>query len=290
MDTNRDNYPRAALLTLASALLFAASGAMVKAVALHLPNEMVVFFRNLFGLLALLPWLMRRGLGALHTGQLRLHLFRTFFGLSAMYCYFYAVGHLSLSDAVLLNYAAPLYVPFIAALWLSEPMPKTVRYAIPIGFIGVALILKPGSGLLQPAGLIGWAAGIFTALAFVTLRRLSATEPAARTVFYFGVLSTTVSAVPLLWAWATPAPEAWLPLALIGLFGTGGQLLLARGYSYAPAVRVAPLAYAVVVFAGLFGWLYWGEVPDGISLLGALLVCAAGVLAVYVRHLPARAL
>lgn len=278
-----DNYLRATLLVLASALLFASAGAVVKHVSAYLPNEMVVFFRNLFGLLALLPWLARRGLGALRTAHPGLHAVRTLFGLGAMYCYFYAVGHLPLADAVLLNYAAPLYVPFIAGVWLGEPMPVPLRWAVPLGFVGIAMILKPGEGLFQLAALVGWAAGLCTATAFVTLRRLAATESAARTVFYFGVFSSLISAVPLTWSWQTPPPELWGWLIMTGVLATCGQLLLTWGYRYAPATRVGPLTYTVVLFAALLGWRFWDEVPDAWSVAGAVLVCAAGVLAVRVR-------
>jgi drug/metabolite transporter (DMT)-like permease len=280
----RDNYPRAAALTLASALLFAAAGAMVKHVSSDLPNTMVVFFRNLFGMVLLMPWLMKRGLGALRTQHMRLHLLRAALGLGAMYCYFFAIAHLTLADAVLLNYAAPLYVPFMAALWLREPVPAMLRWAIPIGFLGVALILKPSQGLLQLSALAGLAAGGFTALSFVTLRQMSATEPAARTVFYFATLATAVSGVPLLWSWQTPDPSLWLGLLLTGFFASTGQLLLTRGYYYAPASRVGPLTYMVVVFAAALGWGFWDEIPDRWSLFGALLVCVAGVLAMRERR------
>ncbi|HKJ70727.1 MAG TPA: DMT family transporter, partial [Gammaproteobacteria bacterium] len=236
---------RAAALIVASAFMFALTGATVKAASARLPHTEVVFFRSALGLAALLPWLVRGGLRGLATATPGLHLFRGLSGLAAMYCFFYALAHLELATAVLLNYSAPVFIPFIAWLWLREPVPASLRWAIPLGFVGIALILKPGlpahaGGGLQPATLIGVAAGVLAAVSFVTIRRLHASEPTTRIVFYFGVISTLVSALPLVWTWHTPEPALWGLLAAMGACATGGQLLLTRAYALAPAAQVGP--------------------------------------------------
>ena len=280
------NPLRAALYVLTSALLFALMGALIKYLSTRMPYEMVVFSRNLFGLLALLPWLLRKGLGSLRSTHLHLHLLRGLFGLSAMYCFFYALGRLPLADAVLLNYTAPLYIPAIAWLWLKEPTAPSLRWALLLGFAGIMLILKPGSGLFQPVALIGAAAGLLTAGAFVTLRRMSATEPASRTVFYFALMATLISLLPLGWAWETPPASLWLVLVGMGGIATTAQLLLTRGYAYAPAAQVGPLTYTIVLFSALLGWWLWDEVPDALSLGGGALVIAAWVMALRLRSRP----
>ena len=112
---------------------------------------MVVFFRSFFGLLALTPLLLWTGPKSLRTQYLRQHVTRALAGLAAMYCFFYAIGHLPLGEAMLLNYSSPLFIPFIARLWLGEPLPKGFAWAIGTGFVGIALILKPGSGFFAPA-------------------------------------------------------------------------------------------------------------------------------------------
>ncbi|MFP4560597.1 MAG: DMT family transporter [Thiohalorhabdus sp.] len=274
---------RAAGYIVASALMFALTGATVKAASAHLPYTEVVFFRSALGLVALAPWLIRGGMAGLRTDHPGLHLFRGLAGLAAMYCFFYALGHLELATAVLLNYSAPLFIPFIAALWLGEPVPRALRWAIPIGFVGIALILQPGRGMLEPAALLGVAAGVLAAVAFVAVRRLHATEPTTRIVFYFGVISTLGSALPLPWTWQTPDPALWTLLAAMGICATAGQLLLTRGYAYAPAAQVGPFTYTVVVFSAVVGWMVWGEVPGAPAAAGALLVILAGGLAIRER-------
>ncbi len=275
-----ENPTRGALLLTTSTLVFAAMGAVIKILAVELPNEMIVFFRNVMGLLALAPWLLRNGLSGIRTPCFRMHLPRALAGLAGMYCFFYAIGHLHLAEAMLLNYSAPLFIPFIAFLWLGEPLPRHFGWAIGLGFLGIALILKPGKVLFSPAGLVGVASGLFTAVAFVSLRRLALREPTARIVFYFGTVSTVISAVPLAWSWKTPEPSLWGLLAGMGLLATGGQLLMTRAYALAPAARIGTFSYATVVFSAALGWAIWGEVLDLSSVVGAMLVCFAGVITV----------
>jgi drug/metabolite transporter (DMT)-like permease len=281
-----DNLPRGAALMLAAALLFATTGAIIKHVSAQLPNEMVVFFRSFFGLLALAPFFVRHGPRYYATQRLGAHLVRALVGLTAMYCYFYAIAHLPLAEAVLLNYTAPLFIPLAALLWVGEPFGRKLWWPIGIGFVGVGLILKPGLSLLAPIALIGLAAGLFSALAMAGIRKLTNTEPATRVVFYFSLTSTLVAALPLAWRWQTPAADLWLPLILIGVLSTLAQILMTRAYAHAPAAQVGPFLYAIVVFAGLFGWVLWQEIPDWLSLAGTLLVILAGILAI---HLGGRA-
>ncbi len=261
-------------------------GAIVKQATQELPAAMVVFVRNAFGLVALAPWLVRGGCKGLATRCLRLHLLRSLAGLTSMYCFFYALSQLALANAVLLNYSAPLFIPIFALLWLKEPFPMPQRLAAVIGFSGIALILKPDAGLLHPAALIGLTAGIFTALAFVGIRRMAETEPTTRIVFYFGFISTVISALPLPWVWITPRPALLGLLLVMGVLATTAQLLMTRGYALAPAAQVGPFGYTIVIFAALLGWLLWGEVPDARAAWGALLVMGAGVLALQ-RSTPA---
>jgi drug/metabolite transporter (DMT)-like permease len=276
----RDNLRRGALYMLGSALLFSVMGALIKIVSVRLPNEMVVFFRSAMGLLVLMPWLWHRGLHRLRTRHFGAQAARALAGLAAMYCFFYAIAHMPLAEATLLNYSTPLFVPFIAALWLGERVPAKLGWVLAVGFTGILFILKPGLALFTPVALIGLASGMFAAVAMVGIRRLTRTEPAARIVFYFSAISTAVSAVPLLWAWQAPDPGLWLLLVLMGLVASLAQLLLTRAYASAPAAQVGPFTYATVVFAALVGWAFWGEVPDGYSLFGAGLVVLGGVLAI----------
>jgi drug/metabolite transporter (DMT)-like permease len=273
----------AALLATASELMFVSMGATVRAVSMYLPNESIVFFRNLLGLGLILPWLLRRGVGNLGTEVLRFHLLRSLAGLGAMYCFFYALAHLPLAEAILLKLTAPFFLPVIALLWLAEAVPARVRLAIVTGFAGVALVLQPGFAAVSPVALVALAGAALAAFAKVAIRRLAVTEPSTRIVFYFALIGTLVSAAPLAWSWVTPAPVAWGLLLAVGVFATAGQLAMTRAYSLAPAAQVGPFTYVSVVFAATYGWLLWNEGLEVTTLCGAALIVLAGVITVTTR-------
>jgi drug/metabolite transporter (DMT)-like permease len=260
-------------------LMFASMGVGVRVVSDTLPNEMIVFLRNVLGLFLLAPLLAQRGFPGLRTRVLPLHLLRGVAGVSAMYCFFYAIAHMPLADAMILKLSAPLFMPLIALVWLREEVPGRVWLAIGAGFLGVLLILRPGLGGFEPVALIAVLGGLFAAIAKVTVRRLSATEPTVRIVFFFALTATLVSSVPLSWAWSTPPPEALLWMVAIALFATLGQLCLTRGLSLAPAARMGTFGYFAVVFGALYGWLLWDERLLWWTIIGSLLIFLAGSLA-----------
>jgi drug/metabolite transporter (DMT)-like permease len=274
------NVLRGALFVTGSGAAFALMGVAIKTVSTGLPNEMVVFLRSLFGWLFLLPWVLRFGIRNLATRRPRFQISRALTGLTAMYCFFYAIAHLNLAEAVLLNFSAPLFVPLIAWVWLREPFPPIVGVAVLIGFAGIALILKPDTGLLRADALVGVAAGLFAAVSFVTIRRMADTEPTTRIVFYYTTVAALVSALPLAWAWHAPTWRELALMATAGLLATFGQLLLTRGYGMAPSARVGPFSYTSVVFAAGLGWLIWGEALDAMAMTGAALVAIAGIAAI----------
>lgn len=281
----RQNLLHGAFLILSSELMFASMGAAVKAVSVGLPTEVVVFMRNLMGLFFLLPLVYRLGPTGLSTTALHLHMLRALVGVSAMYCFFYALSRLPLADGMLLKMTAPIFMPVVAYWWLKETAPRLAILAVPVGLLGVALVLKP-EGDLSWAALVGLLGGFLAAIAKVTVRRLSRTEPTVRVVFYFGLNALLISAVPLAWAWQTPTPREWALLAFMGLTGTLGQLMLTRGYAVATASQASPFTYFSVLFGAGYGYLFWGELLDLYFVAGALLIGFAGLLAVRNRRDP----
>jgi drug/metabolite transporter (DMT)-like permease len=274
----KQNILLGALFILLSELMFASMGAVVKQLTQSLPSEMAVFMRNLFGLALLLPLVWGSGFITLKTKVFHLHLLRSVAGVSAMYCFFYALANLPLADGMLLKMTSPIFMPLIAWYWLSEPMYRSVLLAIGIGFIGVILVLNPG-GEFNHIALIGLLGGGLASLAKVSLRRLGKTEPSVRVVFYFALLSSIISALPMSWNWQQPSVIEWWLFALLGLFGTLGQLLLTRGYAVAAAARVSPFTYSSVLFGAAYGYLFWGETLSLQFIFGALLIGLAGIIA-----------
>ncbi|WP_043311308.1 DMT family transporter [Pseudomonas sp. ML96] len=269
-----------ALLLALSALLFSLMAAGIREVSGGVNNESVVFFRSLVGVLFFLPLFLLKGIRPLKTGRLKAHLWRTTYGLLAMYCFFYAIAHLPLADAMLFTYSAPVFTPVLAWWLLKEPLTKRMLITTIIGLIGVLMVAKPSEALLDTQALIGLAASILAAFAFVSIREMSDTEPAFRIVFYFSLFSTLFAAVPLSWAWQPLSQHQLGLLLVIGLLATVSQIVMSKAYSLAPPGLIGPFAYLAIVFAGIIAWLRWGEVPDTPSLIGAALIFASSLLAI----------
>jgi len=270
---------------LVSAASFAAMAACIRILSEYLPQSEVVFFRNFLALLLLLP-LMYRQKVSLKSSVWGLHLFRASIGLSAMYLYFYALFHLPLADALLLNYTSPLFIAMFATIWLGESWTRSRKIATVAGLIGVTLLFHPSSAIASTAGLVGLASGALAGLALTTVKKLSDTEPGIRIVIWFAMLASLISFVPMLFEFRWPDLMQWGWLITMGIFGNIGHLALTRAYKMAPASQVSPLGYTGLIFAGLLGYLLWNELPDLLGLIGTTAIVIAGILVARERSEP----
>ncbi|MDT8375347.1 MAG: DMT family transporter [Mariprofundaceae bacterium] len=271
---------------LLSAASFAIMAVCVRLASMELPQSEVVFFRNFIALLILLPLLYRNRV-SLKTGCFHLHLFRATSGLAAMYLYFYALNHLHLADALVLNYTSPVFIALFAVLWLKESWTVSRRLALGLSLVGIALLFHPSAAIFSLPGLLGLASGALAGLALTILKRLSNHDDPVSIVVWFALISSTISVVPLLWSFAWPQGMAWVWLLAVGLFGSLGQLGLTWAYQHAPVTQVSPLGYAGILFAGLIGFLLWDERPDIMGVAGMLFITAAGITVARERATPA---
>lgn len=272
-----------ALFLLLGEALLAIMAAMVRHLSDDLSTGQIVFFRNIAGLIALFPLLLHTGLAELKTQHFTGHLTRSLVGVSAMYCYFWALAHMPLTEAFLVKLSAPLFMPLLALWWLKEPAGRYSWLALLIGFGGVAVILLPqgsGGGADWPlhAVLIGLLGAVLAAAAKVTIRSMSSTESSQRIVFYFGVISATVSLPAALLDWRPVPVEIWGWLALLGVIASAGQLALTKAYRMAPTGKIGVYVYSAVIYGALMGWWFWDEIPLWTTWAGAALIVAAGLV------------
>ncbi len=273
-----------AIYIIAAELMFVSMGASVRQASVELNNSMIVFARNVVGLLFVLPILLRLGVSSLYTKLPYLHLLRGFAGTGAMYCFYYAIAHMPMANAMLLKLSAPLFMPLIALFWLKESLTLRLVWVLAIGFSGVAVILAPDSGVINPIALVALTGGLLAALAKVTVRRLSYTEKASLTVFYFALSGLIISLPPLYWFWQTPDLDTTGWLLAVGLFATAGQLLMTRGMAYAPAGQLGPFTFFAVIFGAIYGWLFWNESLTATTLVGATLILASAFINAFSRN------
>jgi len=269
---------KGAFFILLSELFFVLMGTQVKEISQHLSNEMIVFLRNLIGLQIILPLVLHNGWSSLKSSKPQLHLLRGLAGVSAMYCFFYAIAHLPLANAMILKMSAPLFIPLIALIWLSEKLSWSIGFVVLLGFCGVTLIIKPDVHALDSVALIALAGGFFAAVAKSTVKQLTKTDKPATVVFYFAFSGLLVSSIPAALHWQTPTMTQLLQMILLGGFASGGQFFMTRAYSYAPASQISHYSFSSVLYASAMGWLFWDEWMDTWAWLGAGLVVISGVL------------
>ncbi len=269
-----------------SACCFAVMATCIKLASSELPAPQLVFFRCLFGLIIILPIVLPKGPDFIKTPILHMHIFRGFISICAMSCFFYAIGHVGLSESTLLNATSPLFIGLMSMPILKEKVSIETTFALLVGFIGVALILKPGTALFTLAALVGLCSGFFIASAKVLVRYMANTEPVLRTVFYFSITTTLYSGTIMIWLWQTPSMFDVSIMVLAAICATGGQTLLTYAFTHNDAVTVAPFTYVTVVMATLIGWIGWNELPDIGSSIGAILIIGACLSLSFQGKLP----
>lgn len=272
---------RAAWLMLGSTLAFGMMALAIRYATAYVPTPEVAFFRNAFGLLALLPMLLRPGRAPLKTQQLPRYLLRSAIGLASMLCGFWALGHLPMAQAVSLSYSTPLFVTIAAVLWLGETVRARRWAAVVIGFIGVLVIVRPGASGFTPGSLVAVAAAVLSSLVAIQIKQLTRVDSADTVVFYTYVFWVPLSLVPALFAWVWPSGIAWLWLVATGVMGTLGQLLWTRALRLGEVSALTPISFMQLPLVSVFAWLLFGEALDRWTVIGALIILGSNA---YIAH------
>lgn len=271
--TNRNLFVAIGCLTI-SALLFSVMGICIRYASHTVDNYTIVFFRNVVGLILFLPFIFKQGIGFVKTEKLWMHTWRSIVGLAAMYGFFYAIAHLKLSNAMVFTYSSPIFIPLIAWLFLKEKVTTAMLCAAGLGFIGVFCVAKPDQGLLNWISIVGISSSLLASMAFVTVRALTQTEPPERIVFYFCLIGSLLSVIPMFWVWRPYHLHELFFLVAAGVLANVSQIFMSHAY------RLAPVNYIAIIFAGIWGFLLWNEVPDLYSVIGfgiillAILLCS----------------
>lgn len=266
---------RGAFWILAASILFSIMSAAVKTVGARLDIFQIAFFRCLVGLLVILPFMVRAGPHVFRTRRPVLHVVRSLTGLVAMFCGFYAITHLPLADATAITFAKPLFMIILAVLFLGEVVRWRRWSATIIGFLGVLIMINPGENGLDPAMAAALAGTLCVAVVVVLVKRLSATEAPLTILFTFGIVSTLASTVPAALVWQAPTWAEFGLMVLIGSLGASGQFCMIRGFRVGEATAVVPFEYSQLLFAGIFGYVLFGNIPTQNTLAGAVLIVAS---------------
>ena len=271
-------------LKVAATFSFSLMAAIARWIGDDYPLGQVVFFRASFALvpIAVLMFLNGTRLEELKTERPLSHLLRSIAGVGAMFTYFAALTYLPLADVTAISFASPLFVVALAAIVLGEQVHVYRWSAVAIGFVGVLIMVSPHLGVSDAyspvVGLIfAFAASIFTAFAMIAIRRMTATESATAIALYFQLTCMGVALATLPFAWVTPTFDGLLLLMLMGVLGGFGQLFMTNSYRFAQASLIANFDYVAMIWAILFGWLWFSELPAPAVYLGAAIVIGSGL-------------
>ncbi|MCK0150296.1 DMT family transporter [Marivita sp. S6314] len=293
---------RGMVLKLSAVLLFVFMAALIKASSDVVPPGQAVFFRSFFAIPVILAWVILTGQlrSGLKTKNPAGHLWRGMFGVSAMACGFAGLGLLPLPEVTVLGYAAPIMTVIFAALLLGERIRLVRISAVILGLVGVVIVMLPQLGNDDMGTSARWgvalvlASATLRALAHVHIRKLVQDETTSAVVFYFAVTASCFALLTAPFGWVVPDPLTAAQLVGAGLFGGVAQILLTASYRHAEAAFLAPFDYASILFALIIGYTVFDEIPTIHTILGSIVIIAAGVLIIWrerqlgVKRGPAR--
>ena len=237
------------------------------------PIGQVLFFRGFFGIIFYFFIIPRERLHNFYkTERPGLHLLRCISGLIALVAIFIALRKLPLATVVSISFAAPIFTTIFSIFLLNEKVGIFRWLAVIIGFLGILIITEPGISQLNIYYIFPIIFCLGLSYVAITIRQLSTTEPVWLISFYFSLSITLLSFLTLPQGWVMPSLNHLILLSLVGIFGGVANLWLSQSYKYSEVSLVTPLKYLALVFAIIFGYFIWGEVPTIKTLLGSFLV------------------
>jgi drug/metabolite transporter (DMT)-like permease len=257
-------------------LLFVAAWTAIKMLGSRLPLFEIVFFRAFISLLALLLIAIMREKSIKGRNYAALFL-RAIFGFIAMTLAFYAMIEMEMGNASTLFNTLPIFVALLAPPILGEAFSTRKLVIVFVAFAGIALILKPDAGIVQGASLFALLAGFLGALAMLSVRKLAATDSPLIITLYFTAFTAAASAPMAAMDFVPPTLPEWGWLVFIGVFLTFAQLALTSAFTFGHASTIAPFSYVSVIGAYAAGLLFFGEVPDALSIAGAAIIIGSGI-------------
>ena len=233
----------------------------------------VLFFRGFFGIIFYFFVIPKDRLHNFYeTKRPGLHFLRCLSGLIALVAIFIALRKLPLATVVSISFAAPIFTTILSIFFLSERVGIYRWLAVIIGFIGILVITEPGINSLNIYYVFPIIFCLGLSYVAIAIRQLSSTEPVWLISFYFSLSITILSLFTIPQGWIMPDLKDFILLSFIGIFGGVANLWLSQSYKYSEVSLVTPLKYLALLFAILFGYLIWDEIPTIKTLLGALLV------------------
>ena len=284
--SRKSHIPRAAFLMLGSLFLYTLQDAIIKSLPPDYSAVEIIFFRSLFSLVPIgLISLFEGGFKTpprqlVQTQHFKAHFFRAFIMFLSLTVYIIACRVLDFATLYTLTYSSPLFMSVLAVPLLHEKLGFRRIAAVFIGFLGVIVVLRPGTAVFNPIALFAVLSGLLTGLSIVLGRRLTIDSNTLIVLMYSGV-SLLFSALMLPFFWITPDFASLKKFIAIGLIGGVAQYGFTQAFRIAPVTAIAPFDYASLLWGILFGYLLWHDIPDLYTLLGSALIISTGLFTIF---------
>jgi drug/metabolite transporter (DMT)-like permease len=282
-DLHADASPLAGIAFMcAGVFCLTVNDVFAKWMGMYYPVPEVAFLRMLFALpMIVAAGFIFGGTGALATRRLPAQLGRGLLATLATLTFYLSLTLLPLAEATAIAFTAPLFVTMLAIPLLGERPGRTQWAVTCIGFIGVLLIVRPGSAAFTLAALAPLGTALAYALLMLTARMLGRGETIWATMFYATLVPLVITAAMVPWFWETPSLKHLPHFVALGFSGGLALTLITQGFRIGVASVVAPFDYTGLVRATLFGWFLWAEIPSPLSILGGAIIGACGVYLAY---------
>ena len=268
---------KAVLLFVAAIALLATMDMLVKLASSDLSTPQIVWGRYVVQCVSILVILGPTGImTCLHSQAPRLHVARAIFLFVANFSFMAALRYLPLTEANVVGFVSPLLLTALTSLVLGEKVGFGGWIAVTAGFIGVLTVLQPGTSLFQWAALLPLIMAMCAACYHVMTPVVARVEDPAISIVFLGVIGSICMTVIVPWFWTEPDALGWVMLGLIGVLGTFGHVLIVRAFAHAPASMLAPFFYVHLLWATVYGWLIFGDVPTLATIIGGMFIIVSG--------------
>ena len=269
-----------AWMVLATAL-FVSLDTVAKLLTERLPVEQVVWARFTFHFVLVAMVLAPRGLAAFKTVRPGLQITRSFFMFGANVCFFFAIKTMALVDASAIVFSGPLFLTALSVPLLGEYVGLRRWVAVGIGFLGALVVIRPGPDIFASVAMLPLLAALSFAFYQIFTRKLATYDAPLTTLLYTSVFGMVCTSLYVPVTWEAPDALGWTLLILAGVFGASGQLALIKAIQLAPVSTIAPFNYLGLVWASILGFIFFRDLPDRYTLIGAAIIAGSGL---YILH------
>ncbi|AOY78176.1 hypothetical protein BJL90_00595 [Clostridium formicaceticum] len=269
---------------ISSCFIFSVMNAFVKATAVSIPSNEIVFFRSIIGTIMIFFFMKKDKVSFSKAGIPMLAL-RGGCGALYMLFYFYTISNMPLIDAVVLINISPIFSILLSRFFLKEKVPFKIYLIMIIVIIGAMFTIKPfGYSTFSGVAILGVLAAFFSSAAGICIRYLSQRYHTYEIIFYFMITATLVS-IPLMWAdFVLPNSKEWFYLICIGVISLLAQVFLTKAFTHENVVVVEVVRYIGIAFNGFWGFVFWMEIPDILSIIGTILIIGGCITIARIRE------